>query len=323
MSCELIMTVEEMQDRSKWLEMRKTGIGGSDAAVIVGLSKWKSPWDLWLEKTGQSTDTEEDDDEKKQNRLFFGTESEEMIAKWFTMKTGKKLRKSGMLRNNEHPFMIADIDRLVVGENAIVEIKTTSTYNADEWKDGKVPPQYIVQGLHYMGVGGYDRCYFICLIGGQDVVVATLERDDEEIEALIKAEKYFWEHNVIAKELPEVDGSNACAMAISEHFKGGGKEAVDLEGDFDLLCRDLTVLKEDKKKLEAVISEKENKLKVRMGNEEFGRSAKFNVYFKTANRNAFNSKQFEKDYPELYQKYIKTTSYRSLRVLVSKARMEG
>lgn len=322
MSATLVLTWEQCQDRKLWASERLKGIGGSEAGIILGLNKWKSQWDLWLEKTGQVEIEEDESDEKRQNRLFFGTESEEMIAKWFTGKTGKKLRRCGMLRNNENPFMIADVDRLVVGENAIVEIKTTSAYNKEEWADDKVPPQYIIQGLHYMAVGGYDRCYFVCLIGGQEPVIAPLERDDYEIEALIEAEKYFWEHNVIAKELPDVDGSNACAKAIAEHFKGGGTEAEDLEGEYDLLCRDIAALKDDKKKLELVIAEKENKLKVRLGNSEFGRSAKFNVYFKTANRDAFNSKQFQKDYPELYRKYLKTTSYRSLRVHVSQARKD-
>lgn len=322
MSATLVLTWEQCQDRKLWASERLKGIGGSDAGIILGLNKWKSQWDLWLEKTGQVEIEEDESDEKRQNRLFFGTESEEMIAKWFTRKTGKKLRRCGMLRNNENPFMIADVDRLVVGENAIVEIKTTSAYNKEEWMDEEVPPQYIIQGLHYMAVGGYDRCYFVCLIGGQEPVIVPLERDDYEIEALIEAEKYFWEHNVIAKELPDVDGSNACAKAIAEHFKGGGTEAEELDGEYDLLCRDLTALKEDKKKLEIVIAEKENKLKVRLGNSEFGRSAKFNVYFKTANREAFNSKQFQKDYPELYSKYLKTTSYRSLRVRVSQARKD-
>jgi predicted phage-related endonuclease len=76
------------------------------------------------------------------------------------------------------------------------------------------------------------------------------------------------------------------------------------------------------KKLELAIATKENKLKIALGNGEFGRSAKYNVYFKTTNRTAFNSKQFEKDYPELYEKYVKNTSYRSLRINVSKARMD-
>lgn len=324
MSCELIMTVEEMQDRKAWLEMRKTGIGGSDAAVIVGQSKWKSPWDLWLDKTNQVETEEDESDEKRQDRLFFGSESEEMIAKWFTNKTGKKLRRCGMIRNVENPFMLADVDRLVVGENAIVEIKTTSAYNSAEWENDEVPPAYLIQGLHYMATGSYDRCYFVCLIGGQEPVIRILDRDEEaeeQIAALIEAEKYFWEHNVIAKELPDVDGSKACTQAISLHFKGGGTEAVELEGDYDLMLRDLEVLKEDRKKLDLAIATKENKLKTRMGNGEFGRSAKYNVSYKTTNRDTFNSKQFEKDYPDLYKKYIKTTSYRSLRIHISKARM--
>lgn len=324
MSCELIMTVEEMQDRKAWLQMRRTGIGGSDAAVIVGQSKWKSPWDLWLDKTGQAEIEEDESDEKRQDRLFFGSESEEMISKWFTNKTGKKLRRCGMIRSIENPFMLADVDRLVVGENAIVEIKTTSAYNSSEWENDKVPPAYLIQGLHYMATGSYDKCYFVCLIGGQEPVIRTLTRDEEveeQIEALVEAEKYFWEHNVIAKELPDVDGSKACAQAISKHFNGDGTEAVDLEGEYDLLCKDLEILKEERKKLDLAIATKENKLKVALGNGQFGRTAKYNVFFKTTNRTTFNSKQFEKDYPDLYNKYLNNTSYRSLRIHESKARM--
>lgn len=324
MSATLVLTWEQCQDRKLWASERLKGIGGSEASVILGLNKWKSPWDLWLEKTGQVEIEEDDSDEKRQDRLFFGSESEEMIAKWFTQKTGKKLRRCGMIRNNENPFMFADVDRLVVGENAIVEIKTTSMYNKAEWEDDKVPPYYITQGLHYMGTGSYDRCYFVCLIGGQEPVIRILDRTEEveeEIEALIEAERYFWEHNVIAKELPDVDGSKACAQAISSHFNGDGTEAVDLESEYDLLCKDLEVLKEERKKLDIAIATKENKLKVALGDGQFGRTAKYNVFFKTTNRTTFNSKQFEKDYPDLYNKYLSNTSYRSLRIHESKARM--
>lgn len=317
MSCDLIMTVEEMQDRKAWLEMRKQGIGGSEAAVVLGISKWKSPWDLWLEKTGQV-----EIEDFSNDYIEAGNRLEPVIADWFCDKTGKKVRRCGMLRSREHPWMLADVDRLIVGENAILECKTTASWKGGEWDEDNLPDSYYLQVQHYMAVGGYDKAYVACLIGGNKFIWKEVYRNEEDIQLLIEAEKYFWEHNVIAKELPDADGSDACAKAIAEHFKGGGTEAEDLEGEYDLLCRDLTALKEDKKKLEQVITEKENKLKVRLGNSEFGRSAKFNVYFKTTNRDAFNSKQFQKDYPELYSKYLKTTSYRSLRVHVSQARKD-
>ena len=318
MSCELIMTVEEMQDRKAWLDARRQGLGGSDAAVVLGISKWKSPWDLWLEKTGQV----EIEDKSDNEYIYWGNVLEDLVANRFCELTGKKVRRCGMLRNKEYPFILADVDRLVVGENAFLECKTTASWKEEEWDGDNLPDAYYLQLQHYMLCGSYDKAYIACLIGGNKFIWKEVYRNEDDIQALLEAEKYFWEHNVIAKELPDVDSSDACAKAIAEHFKGGGTEAEDLEGDIDMLCRDLMVLKEDRKKLDDIITEKENKLKVRMGNAEFGRSAKYNVYLKTTNRNMFNAKQFEKDYPELYKKYIRTTSYRSLRVHVSKARME-
>ena len=316
MSCELIMTVEEMQDRKAWLEMRKQGLGGSDAAVVVGLSKWKSQWDLWLEKTGQ-VEIEDVDNEY----LEAGRRLEDTIAQWFCDKTNKKVRRCGMLRSKEYPWALADVDRLVVGENAFLECKTAASWKLDEWEGDNLPDAYWCQLCHYMFVGGYEKAYIAVLVGGNKFIWKEVCRNEEDIEALIEAEKYFWEHNVVAKELPEVDGSKACAQAISAHFNGDGTEAIELESEYDLLCKDLEILKDEKKKLELAIATKENKLKVALGNGQFGRTAKFNVYFKTTNRTTFNAKQFEKDYPELYNKYLNNTSYRSLRIHESKARM--
>ena len=317
MSCELIMTVEEMQDRKAWLEMRKTGIGGSDCAVVLGISKWKSQWELWLEKTGQV----EIEDNSDNEYIEAGNRLENTIAEWFCDKTGKKVRRCGMLRSKEHPWMLADVDRLIVGENAILECKTAAHWKLEEWNEDNIPDAYYLQVQHYLAVGGYDKAYIAVLVGGHKFIWKEIPRNDDDIAVIIEAEERFWQKNVIEKALPEADGSDGCTKAISLHFEGGETEAEELEGDYDLMLRDLEALKEDRKKLDLAIATCENKLKVRMGNAEFGRSAKYNVYFKTTNRNAFNSKQFEKDYPELYSKYLKTTSYRSLRVLVSKARM--
>lgn len=318
MSCELIMTVEEMQDREAWLKMRKTGIGGSDAAVVLGLSKWKSPFELWMEKTGQTEEVDIGDNEY----IEAGNRLEQTIADWFCDKTGKKVRRCGMLRNKEHPFMLADIDRLVVGENAILECKTAAQWKLHEWDEDNLPDTYYLQVQHYLAVGGYEKAYIAVLVGGHKFIWKEIPRNEEDIEVLIKAEEEFWNKNVIEKALPDVNGTEGCSQAIQRYFEGGDTEAIELEGEYDILCRDLKALRDDLKKLENVIAEKENKIKVRMGNGEFARSAKFNVYFRTKSRSAFNSKQFEKDYPDLHLKYMKNTQYRSLIVKESKARKD-
>lgn len=320
MSVTMVMTVEEMQDRPKWLEMRKTGIGGSDASVIVGLNPWKSKFELWLDKTNQAQEVDQSDNEY----IYWGNVQEELVANRFCELTGKKVRRCGMLRNNEHPFMLADIDRLVVGENAILECKTTASWNLNEWDGDNLPDAYYIQVQHYLAVGGYDKAYIACLVGGNKFVWKEIPRNDEEIAVLIKAEEEFWQKNVIEKVLPEVDGSSGCSKAIAILFKGNpeDEEAAELEGKFDIMCRDLEVLKAEKKKLEEVIDEKENQIRVALGDKVFGRSPKYNFWYKVESRKGFDAKQFSRDFPDLYQKYSKVSSFRKLRYKESKARMD-
>ena len=96
---------------------------------MFGKSFGQTLFSLWLDKTGQLEKSDDDFDADAKERMLWGQRSESMIAEEFTARTGKKLIRCGMLRSNEHPFMIADVDRLVVGENAIVEIKTTAAWN--------------------------------------------------------------------------------------------------------------------------------------------------------------------------------------------------
>lgn len=122
----LIMTVEEMQNRSKWLKMRKAGIGGSEAAAIVGLNPWKSAFQLWMEKTGQV----EPEDLSDNEYVYWGNVLEQAVADRFCELTGKKVQRRGMLQDDEYPYMLASVDRMVVGENAGLECKTTNAFNS-------------------------------------------------------------------------------------------------------------------------------------------------------------------------------------------------
>lgn len=119
-NCDLILSVKDAEDHEKWLKTRDLGIGGSDAAVIMGMNSYKSPYQLWMEKTGQV----EPPDLSGNQYVYWGTKNEANIADWFQEETGKKVKRLGTLQSREYPFMLANVDRTVIGENAGLEIKT-------------------------------------------------------------------------------------------------------------------------------------------------------------------------------------------------------
>lgn len=145
----------------EWLALRKTGIGGSDAGTVCGLNPYGSLMKLYHDKTGDVTD-ELDSEAVRQ-----GHDLEQYVAERFMEATGLKVRKSNfMYRSKEHPFMIADVDRLVAGEDAGLECKTASAYNTDKWKDGNIPLHYAMQCFHYMAVTGKRAWYIAAVILG-------------------------------------------------------------------------------------------------------------------------------------------------------------
>ena len=195
----LNMTHEE------WLQRRKTGIGGSDAGAICGLNPYVSPMGVYLDKI--STETTDLDNEAMRQ----GRDLEEYVARRFMEATGLKVRRSNMMyRNSRYPFMLADVDRFIVGEDAGLECKTASAYNADKWKDGEIPAHYVLQCYHYMAVTGKRNWYIAVVILGQVFQYRKLTWDDGMIRNLIAIEDDFWNHHVDVQVMPAPDGSEAC-----------------------------------------------------------------------------------------------------------------
>ncbi|MDR2014083.1 MAG: YqaJ viral recombinase family protein, partial [Azoarcus sp.] len=114
-------------EQTEWLEVRKTGIGGSDAAAAVGLNPYKSPLELWLEKTSRDTALEKPNPEDMAEPIYWGTLLEPFVAAAYTRQTGNRVRKvNAVLQHPAVPFMIANLDREVVGvpDVHILECKT-------------------------------------------------------------------------------------------------------------------------------------------------------------------------------------------------------
>lgn len=297
MKGKLIMTVEQMQDHSAWLEMRNKGIGGSEAAVVIGMSKWKSPFQLWLEKTGQV----EPEDISDKECVYWGNVLEEAVADRFSELTGKKVRKQGMLQDEQYPFIFANVDRWVIGENAGLECKTTNAFNTAEWEGEEVPDSYLLQCQWYMGVTGADKWYIACLIGGNKFVWKEVCRNEGNIMALREAAIAFW-HMVETNQMPEVDGSSNCKQALSRIYSADADLSIELPQEAEKVIEDLQEVKREIKKLEELEGLYANKLMAMMGEAEIGTVGEHKLTWRhSAARITVDSKKLKADYPDIYK----------------------
>lgn len=173
--------------REEWLEKRQKGIGGSDAGAILGVNSYKNPVALWLEKTGQIKP------EPAGEAAEMGIVLEPVIADLFQARTGIQIKKcDALLQHPEHDFMLANVDRLISGQRLGLECKNVSLRKADEWKDDEIPDSYYAQCQHYIAVTGYDGWHIAALINGNHFISKFIPRNDSFINAMIEAERVFW-----------------------------------------------------------------------------------------------------------------------------------
>jgi putative phage-type endonuclease len=208
-------------ERADWLAIRKTGIGSSDAAAAVGLSPYKSPLELWLEKTGRDEGLDKPDPTDTTHPVYWGTLLEPIVAASYTQQTGRKVRKvNAVLQHPQYPFMLANLDREVVGapEVQILECKTAGEFGARHWRDG-VPEYVQLQVQHQLAVTGRQAADVAVLLCGQKLEVHRIQRDEELITRLIALEARFWEF-VTRDTAPPADGSESADRALRCLYPG-------------------------------------------------------------------------------------------------------
>ena len=297
---------------NEWLEDRRKGIGGSDVGTILGLNKWKSPYQLWLEKTGQV-----ELDESNSEPAYWGNVLEEIVAKEFTERTGKKVRRRNQVFEHPlHPFLRANIDRDVVGENAILECKTANSFLSKEWDGEEIPMSYLCQIQHYMNVLNRDFAYIAVLIGGQKFIWKKIERDQELIDMITERLVEFWEINVITGMEPPIDGSDATAEFIKNHYSTEGTEEISLSSEYDELIESKRDLKKSEKEIQTQIKKIDNQIKSELGKNDavVGISPKFIVSWKSQERTSLDKKLLAEKYPEVVKdsSIYKTSSFKRL-----------
>ena len=302
-------------NREEWLKDRKKGIGGSDAAAIIGLNPYSTAYSVWADKL-DLVPPKQDSEAMRQGRDF-----EDIVAHRFMEATGKKVRrKNSIIRNPKYPFAHATVDRLVVGENAGLECKTTSSLNLKKFRDGEYPDTYYCQCVHYMAVTGADRWYLAVLVLGKEFLWYIIERNQDEIDALMAEEKYFWETYVEQKKQPPVDGYKPTTEAINTIYKDAisNETPVDLFGR-ESLFENLANVKAQIKELKCVQEEYEQTIKTDLGENETGQVGRFSVSWKPQNRTTFDHKKFAADNPNVdLSDYYKISTSRILRIKEAK-----
>ena len=313
------------QPRIDWLKGRQSGIGGSEIAAIVGLSQYRTPTQVWESKVNPVQD------EETSQPAYWGTVLEDVVAKEYALRTGNKVQRlTKQMRHPDFNFAIANIDRAIINPDIsgnvrwkdgklttdrILECKTANGFMAKQWGEAgtdSVPDAYLIQCQWYMGVTGASVCDLAVLIGGQDFRIYTILRDDDLINDLLIQGAAFWE---LVQSRIEPDPVNY-PEAVKKW--ANSDPSLSIQAD-DLLVDDLEKIQNIKaqvKELEAQEDGLKARVLLSLENAETLLYQGVKVATcKTQTRTSFDAKAFEKDHPDLYAQYKKTSSTRVLRII--------
>jgi len=293
--------------------VRSQGVGGSDASIIEGVNPFKNIVELWEEKLGIRIPPDLSDIEK----IKWGLLLEDIIGKEYADRTGKKVRNvNRTYRHKEYPFLQGHIDKKIEGENAGVEIKNVGLRQAKYWN--KQPPVYYeYQVLHYLAITGFDYFDVVALVGGQELMIHTIRRDEDRINELVKKEVNFWQEHVLKKvpPMPETTGESASLFPI-----GTVDKVAYLPVGDDYLIEEyhenVEIIKRTEKRNDAIKTSFQNNMKDASvcENSEGERVA----IWATQTRSGLNQKQMKIDEPELCKKYATTSTFRKFSITSKK-----
>ena len=308
MNSKLIKVSTLNMSHEDWLEQRQKSIGGSDAPSIIGLNPWSSPYTVWADKLGKIPPKEDNE------AMRLGRDLEDYVAKRFTEDTGKKVRRENfLLTNPQYPFAHANVDRMVVGEDAGLECKTTSVLNLKNFKNGAFPDTYYVQCVHYLMVTGCQKWYLAVLVLGKEFKVFEIERDEDEIKALAESEEAFWKY-VETQTPPPADGTESTSETLSTIYPESNEDSVNLFA-YERDLEQYMALTAQIKELEKLKDEAANKVKAFLGETGRGDTDRYKVTWTSSSLSTFDAKRFAADHRDLdLSEYYKNSTYRTFKV---------
>ena len=293
----------------EWVALRKSSIGGSDAAVCVNMNPYSGLLTLYADKKGLSNEKESTE------AMRLGTDLEQYVAERFTEKTGKKVRNDYfMYADDDYDYITANIDRRIVGENAGLECKTMGSFSGYNFENGDIPSHYFCQCQHYMMVMGFDMVYLAILVLQRGLYVIEVKRDDDFIKSLREAETAFWTGYVMQDRMPDPDGESDFDTLKNLYPRGYKDSEIAIPG-LDRMITEYKAVKEvaddygkQAERIKAQICQK-------LGKNEIGVGVQYGCSWKTQSKTSgYDMKRLQKDYPNInIDKYKKVSEYRVFR----------
>jgi len=281
------------------LERRRHGLGGSDAPVVVGLSKWRTPFQLWQEKRGL-VDSSVDENEA----MRWGNILEPVIRQRYADETGCVVTVPDTLTHPTHPYMLAHVDGMT-DSGRVLEIKTAR--DARGWGESgtdEIPPAYIIQVQHCLAVTGAEIADVAALLSGQDFRIYYVPRNQDLIDMLIEQEAAFWE--MVQSETPPPPVTFADAVARYHTSRAG--EVVATEEVYKNAVA-LRAIKNYKKDLKTQEEELRGVVAVALGEQDTLVDVDGNVLvtFKSAKPlKVFDEAAFRAAHPDMYSEFVST-----------------
>ncbi|AMN68766.1 YqaJ-like viral recombinase [Psychrobacter sp. P11G5] len=296
--------------REDWLQVRKQGIGSSDAAAACGIHPYLSMLELWMIKTGRMS-SDIDESIEGYSPLYWGNTLEPMVAKYYQEHTGNKVRRvNAILQHPEQPFMLANLDYAITGsgEVQILECKTAGEHGAKLWKHG-VPLYVTCQVQHQLAVTGKTAAHICVLLCGHEAKIYKVERDERLIESIMEHERQFWQY-VQTDTPPTPDHSESAAKALKLLYptpKPSSK--VDLRDDdgANKLFEQLLSYRDYMQELEQRHDQVKHQLQTLIAANEVAVFEKGTISWKRSKDSiGLDSKAVIKAHPELLAKFSKT-----------------
>ena len=285
---------------------RNKFIGGSEIAIILGQSRYSTPYELWATKTGRIPPKNLDNNEAVQ----LGNKLEDFVAKLFTEKTGKAVRKAPKVyQHPDYPFLVAHIDRLITNSDELLEIKTCNASKNKEWEND-IPQEYIYQVIYYLGITGKKRGWLCCLIGGQKFDYKVIDFDKTLFELMVKKAIEFWD--MVQKDIPPAvkSGDNEILDLVfpkTTEEMIENNELEDLVAYRQELSMHIEEMQKEKEEIEA-------QLKEYIGERLGFYTLKYQVTWKTQSNKRLNTALLKQDYPEIFNDYVQENSFKVLRI---------
>ena len=317
-NCNILSTVSQEEDEKEWLANRTKGIGGSDVGAICGVNKYSSARLIYLKKTGQYQDGEDEFSDAALERMHFGRMLEPVVANEYVRRTGNKVVVSpAMLTHKDYPWAIANVDRLIVNDEGapygILECKTANEFMDEAWSEGDIPISYLYQLNWYLWVTGLEYGVIACLVGGNKFYYYEIWRNDELLrdEILPKVDR-FWNYHVKNLIEPELTGTDADSESVanenSEVIKGS--EIVLEDETMNELAAIVKECKAKIKELEATEKEAANRLKDVLKNNEIGYTKDYIIKWSPRSQSRIDSTKLKEKYPEVYADCVKQINFR-------------